>query len=398
MDNGYKQSGNMVYLFGRGKEMGNASEDLDNRKLEGALILSDGKDGRKLKIERRQYLIAGKKVYISGSSEQDVAEQYAQLMLKSMEPVKTSPRDHRKTVRTDFCDYADKWFTFKTGRSKISARTAVNYKGHLNQIKEYFKGKSVEEIDRKVIQAFLDVFQHQSQSTTRHKRIVLQQIFKWAVEDELISVNPAIGDRIEVIGKQKVKRSAVPEELYRKLLDNLKCIKRREDRALLALVACTGMRRGEALALRWEDIDWTHNLIRINKAVTFIGNQPHIKGPKSEKGNRNVPMLPQLAEILMPMNRQTGYVVSQDGEPFTDTMVKNSLHRIQVQADMQGHTFHSLRHSYATMLAKNPGIAPKTLQSLMGHADISTTFNMYAETENCTMAEAGCLFTQQLAQ
>jgi len=152
------------------------------------------------------------------------------------------------------------------------------------------------------------------------------------------------------------------------------------------------------VALRWEDIDWTHNLIRINKAVTFIGNQPHIKGPKSEKGNRNVPMLPQLAEILMPMNRQTGYVVSQDGEPFTDTMVKNSLHRIQVQADMQGHTFHSLRHSYATMLAKNPGIAPKTLQSLMGHADISTTFNMYAETENCTMAEAGCLFTQQLAQ
>ena len=91
--------------------------------------------------------------------------------------------------------------------------------------------------------------------------IVLQQIFKWAVEDELISINPAIVDRIEVIGKQKVKRPAVPEESYRKLLDNLKCVERREDRALLALVACTGMRRSDALTLRWEDIDWIHNLI-----------------------------------------------------------------------------------------------------------------------------------------
>ena len=46
---------------------------------------------------------------------------------------------------------------------------------------------------------------------------------------------------------------------------------------------------------------------------------------------------------------------------------------------------------------RNPGVAAKTLQSLMGHADISTTFNMYAETENSTIAEAGYLFSQQLA-
>jgi integrase len=352
-----------------------------------------------MKIKSRPYKMDGKTIYISGRNEQEISDSYAQLLMKSLHEKDKGAHTIVKATETDFCEYAENWLEHKISRGKITAGTAVGYRGHLTQIEEYFKGKLLQEIDRDMVQAFLDLFKHQSQSTIRHKRIILQQIFKWGVEDNLMSMNPAAGDRIEITGKKKVKRSAVPEVLYRKILDNLNDIERREDRALLALIACTGMRRGEALALRWEDIDWKGNLISINKAVTLSGNQPQLKGPKSAKGNRNVPMLTQLVEVLKPMARLTGYIVSKDGEkPFTDTMVKNSLYRIQAQADMQGHTFHSLRHSYATMMARNPGVSAKTLQSLMGHADISTTFNMYAETENSTIAEAGYLFSQQLAK
>jgi len=352
-----------------------------------------------MKIKSRPYQIDGKTVYLSGNNEQELAENYSMLVLKSIQEKEVGTRTVAKVVQTDFCEYAEKWLEHKINRSKITAGTAIGYRGHLKQIMDYFKGMLLEKISRDMIQAFLDLYQHQSQSTIKKKRIILQQIFKWGVEDNLISENPAVGDRIEINGKAKVKRPAVPEELYLKIMANLKSIKRRDDRALLALTACTGMRRGEALALRWEDINWERSLIRIDKAVSLVGNQPQLKGPKSEKGNRTVPMIPQLLEVLKPMAHLTGYIVSIDGEkPFSDTMVQNSLNRIQEQAGMQGYTFHCLRHAFATMMAKNASISAKTLQTMMGHADISTTYNMYAETENNTIAEAGYLFSQQLTQ
>lgn len=389
----------MLYFPDRGKFLKDSSQNLDNRKTQEALTPSASKDGERMKIKSRPYNIDGKTIYISGNNEQEVSEKYAQLFLKN---VQEKDKDEIATAipsRTDFCEYAEKWLEWKIGSNKITKRTALGYRGHLNQINEFFKGKLLEEINRDQIQNFLDLYSHQAESTIKKKRIILQQIFNWGVEDKLIPMNPVVGDRIAINGKEKVKRKAVPEEKYRSLINNLNVIKRKEDQVFLALIACTGMRRGEALALKWEDIDWGSKQISINKAVTFSGNQPLIKSPKSVKGNRKVPILPQLEKVLKSNAQQDGYIVSVDGKtPFTDTMVKNSLHRIQAQADMQEYTFHCLRHSFATMMAKDPLIAPKTLQTLMGHADISTTFGMYAETESSTISEAGYLFSQQLAQ
>ena len=55
-----------------------------------------------------------------------------------------------------------------------------------------------------------------------------------------------------------------------------------EDRILLTVLLYTGMRRGELIGLRWEDIDWKRRLITIERAVTFQNNQPVIGAPKSE--------------------------------------------------------------------------------------------------------------------
>ena len=351
-----------------------------------------------MNIKRRPYMIDGKTIHISGRNEQEVAEKYAKYVLEASKEMMLTELVKLNVPKTDFCEYANKWMVEKA-EHKLRSGTATNYRGHIKLITSHFQGMTLQGIDRDLIQGFLDKFAHQSESTTRHKRIILQQIFEWGIEDGLILQNPAKSNRIEVKGKKKQKRSAIPEEDYRKVLECIVNVDKPTDRSLLALTAFTGMRRGEALALKWEDIDWKEGIVHVTKAIAFKGNQPYVKPPKSKSGNRSLPLIPELAEVLKPLQQLSGYIAGRDTEnPLTETMVKNCLNRIRKQSGLQDYGFHNLRHTYATVMARDPNVTSKTLQTLMGHADISTTFNMYAETEDKTIINAGYSYSQYLAQ
>ena len=68
---------------------------------------------------------------------------------------------------------------------------------------------------------------------------------------------------------------------------------------LLAILLYTGVRRAEMLALRWENIDFESKLIHIRRQITFINNRPVEKAARSLAGLREVPMLPELEQILL---------------------------------------------------------------------------------------------------
>ena len=166
--------------------------------------------------------------------------------------------------------------------------------------------------------------------------------------------------------------------------------KQKEDRLLLALLIFTGMRRGEVIALRWEDIDWKKRLIAVKRAVTYKNNRPVIGKTKSEAGNRLIPLDEQLAAILQPYRQIHGFIIGDGTEPITETTFKRMWERIGKRIDLCGATPHVFRHTYIT-LAASSGMDVKTLQSIAGHSDIKMTLDRYAHERENNIISAGGL-------
>lgn len=368
------------------------SANLDNKKgsKESESLCGKGK-GTMNKV-RRPYVIGGEQVWLIGTSEQDIANKYAEALILSRGLGRV-----QDVVGHSLCDMVDRWFEHKKQHDKVKKNTAKNYDTHVRSIKEHFAGKDVEDIRWIDLQTFFDKYADKAKSTVWHKKVILSQVFQWAVDDGVIKVNPARDSRLS-ISNTTTKRQAVPFELYQKICKEIPKITQARDRALMALIAFTGMRRGEILALRWEDIDWANGIINISKAIVFLGNAPILKAPKSEAGIRQFPMIQQLIDVLNPIRADNGIIVSRDGETFyTDTAYGRAWERITAQVDLQGFTAHAFRHSVASIYAASGDVTPKTLQTMLGHADIATTMNVYAKTEMQTILNAGRIFTRDLS-
>ena len=132
---------------------------------------------------------------------------------------------------------------------------------------------------------------------------------------------------------------------------------------------------GGALALTGADIDRKKNLVHIKKSVYHVGNSPHIKQPKSDAGCRDVPLLPALAKLL-PKKLGKGYLFAEpDGSLLTNDHF-TGLYDAYRDASGVTVTPHQIRHGYATALLES-GVDPKTAQVLLGHAQLSTTMDIY---------------------
>jgi integrase len=143
---------------------------------------------------------------------------------------------------------------------------------------------------------------------------------------------------------------------------------------------CTGIRRGELNALQVKDIDFKNMQIPIIHAVEFINNQPNIKdAPKTESGIRKQPILDIYLPFLKTLcdGRAPDEFLFGGEKPLTKTQITKrwNVYKKEVGHDFNGH---QLRHAYAYLLYR-AGYDPKTMQHLLGHANFSTTMNIYTE-------------------
>jgi integrase len=168
--------------------------------------------------------------------------------------------------------------------------------------------------------------------------------------------------------------------------------------AMLMLYA--GLRRGEALALRWDDIDWEHNIIHVRRAVHFEGNCPVLGTTKTDTSVRDVPMFPVLRRCLQMHDANEVYVCSSaSGKLVTDAVWKSSWQAFNnamsnllngEQAVRPGRrsdldapdrkTFcvraHDLRHTFCSLLY-DAGVDVLTAQKFMGHSSPEITMRIY---------------------
>ena len=287
-----------------------------------------------------------------------------------------------------FKRYAEKWFPLYHV-PKVKPNTANNTRIILQRhIYPALGGMRLDEITPDEIQAFFNTKMHMCRSTMQKMKIVIHQVFQSAIEDGYVQRNPASSSRL-TISKRVTGRTALPltdvEDIVRQLP-----ILNETDRLFLLLPIYTGMRRSEMLGLRWSDVDFRLKQIRVQRGVTFAGNQPVIGSPKSKAGYRSIPLLPELDAALRAYEHEGEYIIGGD-RPITEQAYQRTWERINRTINLHGATAHVFRHTFATIAA--PYLDIKTLQTIMGHADIETTLDRYTHAQEERIRAAGELLT-----
>jgi site-specific recombinase XerD len=354
--------------------------------------LDDLKGDHQMAMKRERVQIGedaqGKPLYkwASGDGNRAFHESIARIFLENglLQGI-TQPSKNDVSFRV----YASEWFSvFK--QPNLRYTTMLGYKTNLEKhLYPEFGHKMMNEISTSNIQSFLNRLSEEgkSKSTVHKNMILLHQIFTSALEDDVVSKNPMDSERLSNPSDKEEKRDALESTQIKCILNDLDRLQDPQERMLLALLVLTGMRRGEALGLMWEDIGFGEKLIQVSRAVTFQHNKGVIGLTKSEAGIRSIPLLPQLEEILSPM-RSTGLIIHKDGDPITEQTFRRMWERIKKKVNLFGATPHILRHSFATILS-NAGIDVKTIQTIVGHADISTTMETYVHSQTKQVKLAG---------
>ena len=285
-----------------------------------------------------------------------------------------------------FASYLEMWWKlYKVPKLRHTTRTS--YRNAIDlRILPFFKGMRLEDISTNTIQAFYNKHEGMAHSSIHQMSVILHQVFDLAVEDGHMKFNPTESKRLFMKGT-KQKREALRDCDVKEIMDKLSLLEAK-DRIPLAILLYTGVRRGEALGLRWENLDWKKGVIHIEQAVTFLNNQPVLGETKSDAGIRTVPFDERLMDVLRPYRQISGFIVGDGITPMTERTFTRMWQRIGRTIDLHGATPHTFRHTYIT-LAASSGIDVKTLQSIAGHSDIKMTMDRYAHKRDEKIVEAG---------
>lgn len=172
--------------------------------------------------------------------------------------------------------------------------------------------------------------------------------------------------------------------------------------AAFVLLLAYGMRRGEALGLRWQDIDSDRQVIRIRQQVHRAAGELHIGPGKTRAGKRDLPLI-ELARTALTARKEaqeadrarlgpawtdTGLVfTTRTGRPVEPRNLVRSFARICKHHRIRLVPVHSVRHMVATLL-KALGVPPRDAQAILGHADVSTTQPIYTHVDETAMGNA----------
>ena len=319
------------------------------------------------KIKQKVTLPSGELIWITGNNMNDAIGNLLS-RLSIGQPVK-------KNVPT-LKEYGEKWYNLYHSQ-KVKWNTAQNTRIYLDKhIYPYLGNKKINEITHDDIQLVFNNMNTKARSTVEKVQITLNQIMKNAKEDGFIDNNVMDSSRY-VMSKKVEQREALTISNIHSIIEEINKLDDK-DRLLLSIILYTGLRRGEILALTWNDIDLENKIIHVKHSITFKNNQPVVCGTKSKAGVRDVPLIPELYSVLAQCQDKEGYIIKNNRDPelpMTEKSYQRTWERISKKIDLHGATAHIFRHTFATLM--EPYTDVKTLQGIMGHADIKTTMNRY---------------------
>ena len=222
----------------------------------------------------------------------------------------------------------------------------------------------------------------------------VSSVFSYAIYLEMLTDNPCRG--IRVSGKRSIGQKPPADKCYTleeaqkfvNLLQNEPPIRQ----AFFTLAILGGFRKGEILGLKWEDVDFSSCLISIQREAAYTTEKGHyIDTPKTLTSVRTLRLPQEVFDVLKSRRKEqnTDRLKAGDrwnpnglifttafGEPLGDSSMYNWLVRFCEKTGMRRVSIHSFRHLNATLLI-NSGADIKTVSSLLGHSQTSTTLNIY---------------------
>lgn len=228
-------------------------------------------------------------------------------------------------------------------------------------------------------------------STTIYQtRIALYNMLDYAYQNDVIMKNPCNSLVKSDIGKPADKKEALTLEQQKIFVRG---IQGNSYELQYRFLLQTGLRTGEMVGLRWDDIDFENRTMKITRSLEYRHSTKEWREgpPKSKSGYRTIPLTDEAIDILrkqkmknasfkmVPIEWADQVFLCKKGAPVKNSTYDTMLFKLCDKSGLPRFSMHVLRHTFATRCIE-AGMIPKTLQTILGHSNIGITMNLYVHT------------------
>lgn len=345
--------------------------------------------------------------YFYGKTEKEIKEK-----IKKYEKENTV-----STSKLLLSDFMKDWL-YNTKQHQVKRRTFDSYEQYYNMLIINYKDYIISDVQlcslttEILTKYFNSLADKYSLSTIKKANVLLNQCLNYAVDKELIETNPM--DKVKLPNEDRVKKQKkqIPflspddmdklyEESFRiqeegfRINGSVGELVYGNNAKIIVLIMYTGLRISEALGLKWGDVDFENKCIKIKRNLSRIKNRDkdtdgenykYVETTVKKKASeRTIPLSDRAYEVLEYLktnNKSTNdidYVcVSKNGKIAGQRNITRTLNSMLVRGkcSVKKCGLHSLRHSFGSFLVSK-GVDIATVSTLMGHEDITTTYNVY---------------------
>lgn len=287
-----------------------------------------------------------------------------------------------------FHELAEKYFS-EFAPNELKGVTVYNYRLSTDKhILPVFGNRKLKDISTADITGFLLGLEIRGQ-TTRKIKTILQSIFSYAVEQGYIKENPCIGARYKKDKDFKERKYLTKEEakIFMTVTEPYAV-----EHVALRLLLYTGMRSGECLGLRWEDIDLNEGLISVKNTLSYADGKWYLDAPKTKTSRRVIKIDTPALEMLRHHKEKQDegkrivgdawahpemVFTSCTGRYYDRNLLNKQFHRILRDNHLPLIPVHGLRHTNASILIFN-GVGLKNVSEHLGHCNVQITGDVYA--------------------
>lgn len=310
----------------------------------------------------------------------------------------------------------NEWYAIWIDTCKKSCRntTKQTYATQYNQIRESLGWRKLSNLNLVIVQKAFNELQSDSSRVCCKKLLV--DILNCAMKSDLVVKNVATSVITKLDNTEKEEKRILSEKEIQKLYE---FSKGNRLYPLFVVALNTGMRIGEIVGLTWDCIDFESGIIYVEKTLCNLSDDGNVlyefHPTKTKTGQRKIPMSKMVKDVLMEQKKWQANLktiplkgfedlvfVTKKYKPLRPDNVRQGINRIVKKINENNPTEyfesfspHDLRHTFATIcIAK--GLKPKTVQTILGHANIGITMNLYVHVLDETIKDEMSLVAEMV--